>query len=803
MFKKIDGTWTNQGNIKGEQGQKGADGANGNNGTNGATWITGTAVSGIGTDISATVENAKIGDLYFNTSTCDIYTCTAESTWKWLCNIKGEQGDKGEDGTSVYVGYDGYIWQGNTKTEYKAQVDTTTTDSSIWENTIAVVDADGMGKYFEHEYVDMSKNVIALMAYYKVHAQMTIYGNSEINEIQFISENAGKLDVGTAKVSDVVHAGASVEGLNSETTKTTSYDVVAGLNTITFTTPLVIAEDETLILGGSNSTVKLYVAKDIPLDDEYGNFTRIDGTKQDIISKTGTSSYVDTLAVKVKASAYSSKKTAIDSSACSAFDGKTSHTALLPGISTADENGVVDGSKAAFPILAQNNKAGTTTYQGKTITKIGFMFGNETTDTTTKVWVYRFKKSNLTDNILFYGNEYSAGTTTIKGQWVENANNYIEKYELTFTNIKKNDAGAAVSTDSWTYTDCNITVGENELLGVFAGSSGFVWFFDNGSISDNNVGYTYYEANSEDGSYGKYVFTEGHCHFAVDMYYDVLTECTFEQHLANLETKDNPTTNESEKATAVSAYTKGKNISILGDSLSTFKGYSDDSTNTNSSIGGNISTYGAGITGIDVTSVDQTWWKQAADMTGMNVLVNNSSSGSRVSADALCGGVQTLSGVNRCENLHDNTGDNSGTNPDIIAVNMGINDILNSVNATTFKNTYTEMIEKIKAKYPKAEIFVFTLPKVLDEVATATNSTPTFVDVTLLTSCNTAIKEVAAEEGCTVVDVYPDYCWTEDNWTTYCTSGEAYGHPLAKGMDLITSAFIDTLYAKYVTNASN
>ena len=800
IFKKTSTGWDNIGNIKGAKGDTGSQGETGNAG---ATWLTGTAITGTGENISATITGSKVGDLYFNTTTCDVYTCTAENTWKWLANIKGS---KGEDGTSVYVGYDGYIWCGTTKTEYKAQIDSTTTDASVWEDTIAVANANGMGKYFGHEYVDMSKNVIALMSYYKVHAQMTIYGNSEITEIQFISENAGQLDIGTAKVSDIAHAGATVESLNTETTKIVeTRDVVAGLNTITFDTPLVIAEDETLILGGSNSTAKLYVAKDIPLDDEYGNFTRIDGTKQDVISKTGTSSYVDTLAVRVKANACTYVEKAVDSSVYSAVEGKT--PSFIKGSDAQNENGVVDGSKASFPVLMQDKTDGTTTYQGKTITRIGFLLGDATTDTTTKVWVYRFNKTNITNNILYFGSEYSKdGTTTTKGSFVDDKNNYIEKYELTFTDIKKNSASSSISfseTTGWTYTDCNIAVGEDELLGVFAGSSDLVWFYYC-SIDCNSASYSFYEANGEDGSYGKYVNTNKACHFAVDMYYEDRTEYTFEQHLASLEAKNNPAPTESEKATAISSYTKGKNISILGDSLSTFAGYSNDSTNTNLMIGDNISTYGVGITGIDVTSVDQTWWKQTADMTGMNVLVNNSSSGSMVTEDKDCDGTTSKSGLTRCEYLDANTGDNSGTTPDIIAVNMGINDMLNGVGVATFKDNYTLMIQKIKAKYKDAKIFVFTLPKVLDEAATkAKNGTATFVDETLLTNYNKAITEVAQSEGCTVVEVYPNYSWTADNWETYCTSGDAYGHPLAKGMDLITNAFIDTLYKTYVDASSN
>ena len=62
---------------------------------------------------------------------------------------------------------------------------------------------------------------------------------------------------------------------------------------------------------------------------------------------------------------------------------------------------------------------------------------------------------------------------------------------------------------------------------------------------------------------------------------------------------------------------KGKRLSILGDSISTFSGYSNDAT-VNTTIGGNAPRYDAGAADTKpgsyclLESVNDTWWMQTA-----------------------------------------------------------------------------------------------------------------------------------------------------------------------------------------------
>ena len=71
-------------NLKGQKGETGAT----------ITWHTGTAVPNAGVHA---VTNAKVGDMYLNTHTCDVFKAAnaVQSSFNWVlvCNIKGAKGD--------------------------------------------------------------------------------------------------------------------------------------------------------------------------------------------------------------------------------------------------------------------------------------------------------------------------------------------------------------------------------------------------------------------------------------------------------------------------------------------------------------------------------------------------------------------------------------------------------------------------------------------------------------------------------------------------------------------------------------
>ena len=92
--------WVYIGNIKGATGETGA----------GAIWYTGTKITGTSTTATifsgSGITNAKVGDMYLNTSTYNTYRCTvagaaAAAKWVYVNNIKGAKGDQGNAGADA------------------------------------------------------------------------------------------------------------------------------------------------------------------------------------------------------------------------------------------------------------------------------------------------------------------------------------------------------------------------------------------------------------------------------------------------------------------------------------------------------------------------------------------------------------------------------------------------------------------------------------------------------------------------------------------------------------------------------
>lgn len=74
-------------NLKGQKGDTGATGAT-------IIWHTGTAISKAGI---YTIANTKLGDMYLNATTCDVFRASSQQqsalNWALVCNIKGAKGD--------------------------------------------------------------------------------------------------------------------------------------------------------------------------------------------------------------------------------------------------------------------------------------------------------------------------------------------------------------------------------------------------------------------------------------------------------------------------------------------------------------------------------------------------------------------------------------------------------------------------------------------------------------------------------------------------------------------------------------
>lgn len=133
-----------------------------------------------------------------------------------------------------------------------------------------------------------------------------------------------------------------------------------------------------------------------------------------------------------------------------------------------------------------------------------------------------------------------------------------------------------------------------------------------------------------------------------------------------------------------------KRISILGDSVSTFAGYTPDEALFYDS-------WRQGETG--VTSPDDTWWMQVIQGVGGVLGVNNSYAGSTVSGSLASSGTSEQ----RLQAL------GAEGDPDMILVAMGANDWGFGVNPQEFEYEYRRMLQRLNRLYPKAELWCATL----------------------------------------------------------------------------------------------
>ncbi len=257
--------------------------------------------------------------------------------------------------------------------------------------------------------------------------------------------------------------------------------------------------------------------------------------------------------------------------------------------------------------------------------------------------------------------------------------------------------------------------------------------------------------------------------------------------------------------TKLQALLATKKLSILGDSISTYTGWSN-STAVNNTLGQNAVWYNSPSR---LSSVDDTWWKQTADLLGMEILVNNAWSGSSVTNVRAAHGISSYGWNTRPGNLHDNTlSDNPGgerIDPDIIVIYMGTNDLMDGVSCggvpddafftrieadgfvpsekTNFEEACALMVYKVCRNYPDADVFLFNNPTMRTGNAASREA------------YNAVFDAVAARYGCTVVDLYSSPI---SNHSVYTQDGI---HPNEAGMDVMTEVFTNALIEHYVNHA--
>lgn len=248
-----------------------------------------------------------------------------------------------------------------------------------------------------------------------------------------------------------------------------------------------------------------------------------------------------------------------------------------------------------------------------------------------------------------------------------------------------------------------------------------------------------------------------------------------------------------------------KTISILGDSISTFENIScaDAALTSNSTIKDNRLFYTDGRLGV---GLKDTWWMQITEELGGKILVNNSCSNSTVFDPT--GADSSQAYMDRCLNLHDDTGENSGEEPDIIIVYIGINDFSYNkdclgtfteidfsslitetedsvfyADPTTTCEAYAIMLHKIITRYKDSEVYCFNFP--LKNNMSAEN-------YERFKQYNESIVMLCDKFGCNIVDLFSVIDLKDSSESHMCYYDGV--HPNKNGMDFITNAFIDSFY---------
>ena len=214
-------------------------------------------------------------------------------------------------------------------------------------------------------------------------------------------------------------------------------------------------------------------------------------------------------------------------------------------------------------------------------------------------------------------------------------------------------------------------------------------------------------------------------------------------------------------------------ISILGDSISTFRGYSK-SGNDEYPVNSANCVY-------PVRNVTDMWWYKVADELKLVIDTVNAYGGSRITL----GNERYPSFLTRCEDLG---------NPDIIIIEGGINEILHTsgnslgdyefgstTDNTKLRQAYQTLITKIRTKYPYAKLYCCTptiSANAIFDVKSNGISYYTLVD---------SIRTICDAYNVTVIDTAK--CGiTSENYSYYLGDDV---HPNSNGMNLIADYIIE------------
>lgn len=206
-----------------------------------------------------------------------------------------------------------------------------------------------------------------------------------------------------------------------------------------------------------------------------------------------------------------------------------------------------------------------------------------------------------------------------------------------------------------------------------------------------------------------------------------------------------------------------KKISILGDSISTFQGYTPP--------GGVYYAPSFGtVSGID--SVEDSWFMKVIHRRNGILLRNNSWAGSTVAASGMMGAcsLSRIRGLSTDEEV-----------PDLILVYTGLNDVNFYLSPEVFGSDYLIMLSRIRTAYPQAHIYCGTL--IMGYLGTPSLRRIACTTERLL-PYNDCIRSAVNQPFCHLADL--------------AKTGKSYSsidgfHPDRKGMDELAELFLSAM----------
>ena len=273
----------------------------------------------------------------------------------------------------------------------------------------------------------------------------------------------------------------------------------------------------------------------------------------------------------------------------------------------------------------------------------------------------------------------------------------------------------------------------------------------------------------------------------------------------------------------------GKTISIMGDSISTYTGWSDVHPITDESCRFRYGEAYYGPAGGDFHNTDMlvedTWWHQAAQELGGEILMVNSGNSTGLlyaSYPANADWQEYLQGMLAYKSRPYYLG-KDGKDPDIIALYIGSNDVgkgviseFGSIDQTdltalivenedgtytyaepeTVAESYCILLHKISVTYPDAEVYCFAVvPNAGGYLSTCNKR------LSATYPFNEMIRGVADHYGATVVELLEafeldpdgDGVVVQEDLDRFKSFYHEDPHPNAEGFDVITDCFVTTV----------